>query len=335
MILCRIIPTASLLAALLGGPTACTQTTDVIGSGLSGGGDPAPRDASSPNEPDAQPPAPRASDAASAEQPPPDAAPPDSGVAPELGPFSPPVALATFTGSDDPTSTADGLELYFDTGGTGRIKFATRTSRADPWGSASDFLAIGPDAQGTTPWITPDGLRLFFASVAMLESERDIWWMQRASRTAPWMPPEQLQAVNSADGDFAPGLSHSGLELVLTRIGGDLANEELFFSKRDSTNSDWNPPELAPLSSAEGRDSDAVFGPQDLTLWWVRETPGRGLDLFVASRATTGEPFASPRPVTELNSDRDDGDPWISPDGREIMFYSTRSGPSRLYRATR
>ena len=58
-------------------------------------------------------------------------------------------------------------------------------------------------------------------------------------------------------------------------------------------------------------------------------------DLYFARRVAPHEPFATPTPAVELNSAAAEGDPWLSADGREIVFFSTRTGEKVLYRATR
>ena len=59
-------------------------------------------------------------------------------------------------------------------------------------------------------------------------------------------------------------------------------------------------------------------------------------EIFRTRRAAKGQPFEAPVAVDELNeSVFDDQDPWLSPDGRTIMFASNRTGDSELYTATR
>jgi len=44
--------------------------------------------------------------------------------------------------------------------------------------------------------------------------------------------------------------------------------------------------------------------------------------------------FSVPQPATELNSN-DENDPWLSDDGRHILFDSDRSGQIKIYEAWR
>jgi hypothetical protein len=51
----------------------------------------------------------------------------------------------------------------------------------------------------------------------------------------------------------------------------------------------------------------------------------------VASRRATSDPFKHFEPLDDLNTPRDERDPWLSPDGRELYFASDRSGHYDIY----
>jgi hypothetical protein len=253
-----------------------------------------------------------------------------------LGPFSAPSPLEDFPGSDDASFTADSLEAYLDANDRSRIHVATRASPDDPWGEPIPLDAVGDDANGRTPWITPDGLQLYFAADRMGGAgASDIWWIERADRESPWGEAQPVSNVNSPLEEFAPSVSSDGLQLVLTRANIGLGGQELWLAHRDSVGSAWNAPTLMPISDPTLKDSDAVFAPDALEIWWVRAVTNDDEDLYFARRAATDEPFGTPTPATELNSNFLEGDPWLSVDGREIVFFSTRTGERLLYRATR
>jgi len=58
-------------------------------------------------------------------------------------------------------------------------------------------------------------------------------------------------------------------------------------------------------------------------------------ELYVATRATTSEMFASPQPLAQLSSAALDNSPSLSPDDLTLYFSSTRNGSPQLFRATR
>jgi len=260
----------------------------------------------------------------------------DGAAAPVLGPFGDPSPLADFAGSDDPSFTRDGLEAYLDANDDDRIHVATRASLDDPWGEPIPLEAVGNDSNGKTPWITPDGLQLYFAADREGGAGvSDVWWIERPDRDSPWGEPAPVTNVNTAREEFAPSLSADGLQLLLTRANVGLGAQELWLSVRDSVEAPWNDPVLLPVNDPTKKDSDAVFSPDALEIWWVRAVSSDDDDLYFARRPAIGEPFTTPTPATELNSTAPEGDPWLSADGREIVFFSTRTGEKLLYRATR
>lgn len=258
-------------------------------------------------------------------------APPLSSATP-LGAFSSPVPIEMFSGADDPSLTADGLEFYFDSGNG--IEVATRGSRIESWRPAVLVVAATAGTGGTTPYISPDGLELYFsAEDDQSDSGRDIYVIRRATRGAEWSVPELVSEINSDINDLSPGLSASRLELIFTRGGSTLESLDLFISSRESPNHPWGEPTLLSINEEMLHDSDAVFAANDLELWWVRRDLSS--DLYFATRSAAGQPFEKPELAAGLNTEWREGDPWLSVDGRELVFISDRTGDSLFYRATR
>jgi hypothetical protein len=223
-----------------------------------------------------------------------------------------------------------------DANDSDRIHVATRASVDDSWGEPVPLDAVGDGANGKTPSITPDGLQLYFAADrAGGAGVSDIWWIERADRESPWGEAQPLLNVNSAREEFAPSLSADGLQLVLTRANVGLGAQELWLARRDSVAGPWTEPTLMTINDPTRKDADAAFSADALEVWWVRAVSDVDHDLYFARRATPDEPFTTPTPAIELNSTAEEGDPWLSRDGREIVFFSTRTGEKLLYRATR
>jgi Tol biopolymer transport system component len=59
------------------------------------------------------------------------------------------------------------------------------------------------------------------------------------------------------------------------------------------------------------------------------------MDLFVATRADATANFEAAAALVDLNSTAQDLDPQLSPDGLELFFASSRTGPVQLFRAVR
>jgi Tol biopolymer transport system component len=54
-------------------------------------------------------------------------------------------------------------------------------------------------------------------------------------------------------------------------------------------------------------------------------------DIRFSTRDDLGAHFSDPLPVTGLNTDADDRDPWLSADGKRLYFSSDRVGELDIY----
>jgi hypothetical protein len=234
---------------------------------------------------------------------------------------------------------------------------------------ASNAEANQPECEGESTWSTPvnlgapvnspvfdsaatfspDGLSLYFVSNrAGGHGLTDIWVAQRACADCPWEAPVNL-SINSEADDGGPSLSTDGRLLFFhsNRPGG-LASD-IWVSRRANPNDDsgWEAPMNLgfPVNTA-----DSEFGPEHVqtTDFYLANAPhaaalyfGRGplanQDIYTAPVTRDGEPLG-PGPavfVVELNSTANDAAPTVRTDGREVLFWSTRSGNADIWVSTR
>lgn len=71
-----------------------------------------------------------------------------------------------------------------------------------------------------------------------------------------------------------------------------------------------------------------------LTLYYG-SGPSGARDIYVATRTSVNDAFTSGAKIDELNTNANDSDPWVSPDGKEIYFVSNRDGAMRIWHASR
>jgi hypothetical protein len=96
-----------------------------------------------------------------------------------------------------------------------------------------------------------------------------------------------------------------------------------------------------PVLVAEVSSPSQEYGPtlsaDLLTLYFHSDRPGGagGYDLYVAERPSIDAPFGEPLEMTTITSADEDGGASLSSDGLTLYFHSHRSGPRRIYTATR
>src|SRR4051812_24308964 len=110
--------------------------------------------------------------------------------------------LALSTKVENPTLTADSLQIFFTTnrnnGTNSDVWFARRSAASEPFGAPEAVAAVNSDDRETSAAISADGLTLWWGS------ERpgglgnvDIWVSARASISGDWSAPLDLAPLNS------------------------------------------------------------------------------------------------------------------------------------------
>jgi Tol biopolymer transport system component len=91
------------------------------------------------------------------------------------------------------------------------------------------------------------------------------------------------------------------------------------------------PTAITELTFPDHTTVDAFLSDDGLTMFYASAPPGAKLDLYVAWRKTTAQPFSVAVPLDDLNTAADERDPWLSPDGTVFYFSSDRSGLLQIY----
>ncbi|HTV22807.1 MAG TPA: hypothetical protein VMG12_29155 [Polyangiaceae bacterium] len=97
------------------------------------------------------------------------------------------------------------------------------------------------------------------------------------------------------------------------------------------------PEPLVGLDFASGSEFGPSLTADGLTLYFAQGLSGDG-DLYRATRPDRGVTFSTPVALTNINTNDDEGTPFISADGLRLYYYSTRAGGPGLkdiYVATR
>jgi len=115
--------------------------------------------------------------------------------------------------------------------------------------------------------------------------------------------------------------------------GPNPSTRDLFEAQRANIGDLWS----APVERTELTTADVDGGPtlalggRLLVYFTIRSGGTGGTDLYTATRDAPMQPFTNLTELTELNTVDDDQDPWISEDGRVLVF--SRNGD--LYMAVR
>lgn len=168
---------------------------------------------------------------------------------------------------------------------------------------------------------------------------RDIWVSARASEWKPWGEPTLVgEPISTVHNDFCPMLAGDGetFYFVSDRPGG-CGGTDIYVARRNWNGSFTEPKNLGCSVNSAGNEEGPVPGyepKRGRVLYFSSARPGGfaadapdaapDFDLYVTSWRAGA--FQEPELVPGVNSDAQDGQPFLSDDSRELFFYSNRPG---------
>ena len=261
----------------------------------------------------------------------------------DAGSFGTPQVVTGLRGDaidvQDPSMTNEGLSLYFSsaTGGLNDIWVARRTLTSDPWGSGALVTELSSPQNDQDPEVSADGLNMFLSSDRGGDGMR-LYVSRRRTLDTPWEQPVPVGGLGSSAADEAPAVDRGQLYLVFASQRGTAPASHLYAATRPDASAAWQlAGELTALSSTTTDTDPALFEEgRGLVFASRRTAPGPTTDLFQTARPDVSSPFASRvDPIGDLNTSYSEEDPWVSQDGRLILFVSDRDGRRRIYEARR
>lgn len=204
-----------------------------------------------------------------------------------FGDIAPLETVNTVLNERRPIVTGDGLTLLAEASGNqADIRAATRASNNDAFSALTSFANINDDTRNDfNPWISPDGLVLYFTSDRT--GNNSIHKALRASANADFADAVLVAEIDSPLGDYMGALSADGLELVFGSrrdTGGE--NGDLFHAVRSTPTAAFGAPQkLAELSDPVADEYATWLSADRCELLFTSNRPGIGAyDIWIATR---------------------------------------------------
>jgi hypothetical protein len=207
----------------------------------------------------------------------------------------------------------------------GDIWVATRTSRADAFGTPARMTSLCTADDESKVSMTPDGLFAVIASTkAGGAGGSDLWETSRASigQAFAALSETDLAAVDTSDDEYDPWMSGDRLRIYYAPIP---STQHLALATRATTTAPFAAGvTIAELDSGSG-DADPTLSPDERVIVFSSVRAGNGdTDLWYAVRSDATVPFGTPRLVPDVNTSNMEGDPHLSADGCTLYFASDR-----------
>jgi hypothetical protein len=245
--------------------------------------------------------------------------------------------------NDNPTLSGDLLQIFF---GSERnedesdvdVFTARRADASERFGEPEPVSVVNSEETETSPAVSLDARELWFASEREPNvGETDVWYSTRSDASAEWSEPVLVEELSSEEKDTPrpPGFGNRVMPLGSRAIGSGF--NATYLATRAGRESPFADPVLIEeLVRDELSTVDGFLTEDGLDLYF-NFTPDAGEaqgDLYVARRSTAEQAFGNPEPLDELNTEGDERDPWLSPDGKHLFFSSDRDGTLNIYEAT-
>lgn len=215
------------------------------------------------------------------------------------------------------------LVLHSYRSGSGHLYECRRKSVNEPFTHVSLVEELMTSATEVSPFITGNGLTLFYESSAGPDGQgnMDIYQTHRRNRHSPWDPPTNLgPVINTPSYEGWPCLSRDGLVLLFSSDRPDgHGRRDLWRSRRNSVEEAFEAPEnLGGGVNAYKHEISPMFSADNKIIWFIKEMP-EGHPMPFIMKNTAGKMTAS---LFELPMKDWVQSPKLSVDGKTLYFTS-------------
>lgn len=196
------------------------------------------------------------------------------------------------------------------------------------WGPFDDIAPIDElndmFAADDDPTLSGDMLEIYFNTNRL--GQEDIFVATRESVDDPFDTPILVPELTTPFIDTVPELSHDGLVMMLSNNSpGGAGGFDSFISTREDADSLWSlPARIDEINSMDG-DGSLSMTEDMLTAVMCRNFPGQmDYQLMGTTRRRADGAWAEPELIEDLLSDGRDCSPWLTADGDELWFGSSR-----------
>lgn len=206
------------------------------------------------------------------------------------------------------------------------------------WGKPK-AVSFSGEFKDLEPFLSPDGLKLFFASnrnatSTDVKKDIDIWYVQRNSLNDGWSNPINVgDIINTNKNEFYPSVTNKGDLFFTAEYPNSIGKEDIYVSR--FINNTYTKP--VPLSTAINSDKyefNAYVSPDEkiivFTSYGREDDLGRG-DLYISRKDSEGNWLPAQNLGDKINSKKLDYCPFIDINANVLYFTSNRTNvPNRL-----
>lgn len=227
----------------------------------------------------------------------------------------------TSGGADDGGTGSGGTSATGTSTGTGT---GTTGGELPDWGAPTPITTLAVSA-ADAPSVTADLRELFFQNNT--SGNMDIYVSTRASASDPWGSATAVSELNTSSNDTTAEVAPDGLTIWITseRPGGAGARD-IWVSSRPTRAAAWSAPtNVTELNTPQDEQAASSVG-DTLTIVFHSTRDAADGDIYVATRASVGDPWSGVTPIAELNTTDTEWTPHLTEDELTIYICTDRPG---------
>jgi hypothetical protein len=220
----------------------------------------------------------------------------------------------------------NGDEFYYATDIKGKAEIRFMKFENNKWLEPVQLM-VHNEYSYNDPFLTPDEKRLFFISDQAMKGggakkDFDIWYIERNG--AQWSKPVNAgPKINSSKNEYYMSFTRTGTIYFSSNVNGAEGSEDYdIYTCRYSNGEFQSAMRLGPAVNTTGYEADVYVDTNETYLIYSSNRPGtigRG-DLFISYKNGDGSWTSSKNMGPEVNGDRTEYCPFVTPDGKYLLF---------------
>ncbi|WP_275314980.1 TolB family protein [Tenacibaculum bernardetii] len=225
-----------------------------------------------------------------------------------------------------------GDEFYFTVESyTKEYSFIAFSKKINHLWTEPETVAFSGKYKDLEPFLSPDGLRLFFASNRKnntsneIKKDIDIWYVVRKSITDDWSKPINVgEVINTVADEFYPSVTNNG-DLFFTASYASSKGKEDIYVSRFIDNKYTTPVSLSTNVNSEKYEFNAFVAPDEsyiiFTSYGRKDDLGQG-DLYISRKDNNNNWLPAKHLGKEINSKKLDYCPFVD-SNTNMLYYTT------------